>query len=114
MADHDFEDTADALTSTATVETTLTLDGDDYPLQVEEIKEADLQQIEDQAADNPEAEAEAIKAAIREYLVEPGVDPEEMPMNKRQAVFWEMMSVWAGTDIQAEMAELQVDQGNPT
>lgn len=106
----EYDDTADWLQSRDTIERDL----DGHPIEIRDITEAELEKLEERAAGDPEAEAEVIKEAIDEYLVEPDVPAADIPMNKRQRVWFAMQLAWSGAeDIQAAMEELQIPgQGN--
>ncbi|QLH82459.1 hypothetical protein [Halosimplex pelagicum] len=114
MTEHTTDDTAEWLQSKDTIEATLHVDGDELPIEVEDITRDELDALESQAQEGPDAEDEAIRNAIREYLDEPDVDPDEMPMRKRSVLWFAMQQAWSGVeDIQAAMDEIDLP-GNAT
>jgi len=112
----DTTDTAEWLTDTDdTVEEVIPRDdGPDMPIEVREITEAELEAIEEKSQQGPADEAEAIREAINEYLVEPGVDAADIPMGKRSKLFLYMNLAWSGaSEMEAAMEQLDLpDQGN--
>lgn len=110
----DYDQTADALTSRDTLETEITLGGESLPIKLEDITQAELDDLEDRAADGPEAEAEVIREAIEEYLDEPDVDVDDVPMHKRTQLWFGMQLAWSGVeDVQAAMDDMDLpNQGN--
>lgn len=106
---HTTEDTAEFLTSRDTIEATLHVDDTEFPIEVRDVTRDELEAIEERVADDPEAEDDAIRELIREYLVSPDVDPDAMMMRKRQLVWFGIQQAWSGVEeIQAAMNELDV------
>lgn len=109
MTEHTTDDTADWLQSKDTVEATLHVDGDELPIEVEDITRDELEALEAASEGGPEAEDEAIRSAIRDYLVSPDVDPDAMPMRKRSLLWFGLQQAWSGVeDIQAAMDEIEL------
>lgn len=109
MNDHTTDDTAEWLQSTDTVEATIHVDGEEFPIEVRDITRDELEALEVKSEGGPEAEEEAIREAIREYLVEPDVDPDAMPMRKRSLLWFGLQQAWSGVDeIQAAMDDLEL------
>lgn len=101
------DDTSDWLTEREELEADLGDTG--HSITVLDVTEAELNELEAMADDGDEGEVEAIKHAIREYLLEPDVDPEEMMMRKRQLVWVSMQRVWSGADeIKAAFEDLDL------
>jgi|GEM_PF-6778381 len=109
----DFDNTADWLQSRDTITREITADGESFPIEIKDITQDELEALEDRASDGPDAEAEVIQEAIDEFLVEPSVDVDAIPMSKRTQLWFAMQLAWSGAeDIQAAMQELQLPQGN--
>jgi len=114
MSDN-YEETEDWLTDTEdTIEETIDVPGGpELPIEVKEITEEKLEAIEEKASEGPEADAEATKRAIDEYLVKPDVDVEDVPLGKRNQLFVAMMLAWSGISAAtATVEELDLPQGN--
>lgn len=110
MSDN-YEETEDWLTNTDdTIERTWEEDGEERTIEVKEITEGELERIESKATEGPEAEAEAMKTAIREYLVRPNVPVREIPMGKRNTLFVHMQLAWSGLEnVQATLDDINID-----
>jgi hypothetical protein len=105
----DIEETAEWLTERETIEATIIRGDEEHPIRVRDITRDELAAIEDRSHGGAEEEDEAIRAVIREYLVEPDVDPDEMMMRKRQAVFVAIQDAWSGREeIEAAMEEMSL------
>lgn len=105
----DTSDTADWLKEADTIEATLHADDREFPIEVEDVTRDQLDALEERSKGGPEAEDEAIRQAIREYLVAPDVDPDAIPMRKRSLLFFGMQQAWSGVEeIQAAMEEMQL------
>lgn len=109
-ADTDTDATAEWLTDPDTIEATITRsDAPDLPIEVRDITRDELVALEERSEGGPQAEEEAIRHAIREYLVEPDVDPDTVVMRKRQMLFVAMQRAWSGEqEIRAAMEELEL------
>jgi len=106
---NDIEDTARWLEEREIIETTITRDGEEYPFHVRDITRDELAEIEDKSRGGPEAEDEAIREVIREYLVEPESDPDDMMMRKRQAAFVAIQDAWSGRqEVEKAMEEMSL------
>lgn len=113
MTENDFEETADWLESRDTIQREIDVDGQSLPIEVQDITQTELDALEDRAQEGLEEEAEVIHEAIEEYLVNPDVSPEDVPMNKRSQLWFAMQLAWSGADdIQAAMSEMELPQGN--
>lgn len=109
MTDKTTNDTGEFLTERDTIEATLHVDDREFPIEVRDVTRDELEDIEDKSGDGPEAEEEAMREVIREYLVAPDVDPDEMMMRKRHLVWFGIQEAWSGVkDIQAAMDELEL------
>lgn len=109
MTDQNFDATAEWLESRDSIVREIERDGDSFPIEVQDITQDELEALEDRAAEDPEAEAEVIRRAIDEYLIRPDVDPSQVPMSKRQTLWFAMQMAWSGIeDIQAAMDELEI------
>jgi hypothetical protein len=109
----DFEQAADVLTSRDTIETEITISGDTITIRLQDITQDELDALEERAEEGPDVEAEVMKEAIEDYLIEPTVDIKEVPMNKRSQLWFGMQLAWSGAeDIQAAMDDLELPQGN--
>jgi hypothetical protein len=114
MSDN-YDDTADWLTSVDTIKHTISReDADDLQIEVEDITEDELEAIEERAQEGPDAEAEVYRESIEEYLVKPDVDTGNIPMNRRNVLFFHMQLAWSGIDeVSAAMDEMEIPgQGN--
>lgn len=108
------EDTGEWLTTPDTLTATVALGGVKREIKVRDISRDRLEALEERLGGDADAQDQAVREAIREYLVEPAVDPDEMPMAKRQAVWLAIQKVWSGADeVRSAMDELQVpgDEG---
>jgi len=89
-----------------------TIPGTDHEITVVDVTEAQLDALEGDI-DDAEADMEAKKAAIRDFLVKPDVDPDDMPLRRRNLLWAGMFRIWSGADdIGPAMDELQVPEGN--
>lgn len=115
MSDN-YDSTADWLTEADTIEHTIPQeDGDDLPIEVQDITQDELERIEAKAQEGIDAEAEAYREAIDEYLVEPDVDASEIPMQRRNMLFFHMSLAWSGVEeVSAAMDDMEIPgaQGN--
>lgn len=119
MTEHTTDDTADWLQSKDTIEATLHVEelDDELPIEVEDITRDELEALEEHSKAGPDAsdeeaadaEDEAVRQAIREYLVAPDVDPDDMPMRKRSLLWFGLQQAWSGVEeIQAAMDEIEM------
>jgi len=106
-----YDDTAEWLTDTTdTIERSFEEGGQQRTIEVKEITEGELENIESKAAEGPEAEAEAMKTAIDEYLVRPDVPVEDIPMGKRNTLFIHMQLAWSGLEgVEAALDDINID-----
>lgn len=109
----DYDATADALTSRDALEKDILLDGESMPIKLKDITQNELEALEDRAGEGPDEEAAVIREAIEEYLLEPEVTVDDIPMHKRSQLWFAMQLAWSGAEeIQAAMDEMELPQGN--
>lgn len=108
---NDTSDTAEWLTDTDdTIRRVIDTGDGEFPIEVQEIKQSELEAIEEKASEGPEAEAEALATAIDEYLVEPDVPAGDIPMGKRNTLFIHMQLAWSGVgEVEAAMDDINID-----
>jgi hypothetical protein len=108
----DFSDTADALTSDSTLETTLSLEGDTLPVKMREPDLGELDEIEEDLPDDAE-DIEVAREMIRRLLIKPEVSAADIPMSRALALMAEMQSAIQDSDaVQHAQEQMPLDQGN--
>jgi hypothetical protein len=112
MSDTNFDDAARVLESRDSLTGSFELNGDEYPLKVQEPTLGELEAIEDGLGDNAD-ETDAIKEIADEYLLAPEVDVREIGVSKLFALFDGMRETWQQSDAFDEAeAEMPLESGN--
>jgi len=109
--DHDFDDAARALETRQILSGSFSLDGDKYPLQIQEPTLGELEDIDDEAGPNAD-EAEIIREIADRYLEAPAVDVDEIGVSKLFALFEGMRETWEQSDAFADAREEMPVEGN--
>ena len=108
----DYEDARRALETREKLEDTFEVNGQEYPLEVQEPTLGELEDLEDDLGEDADEE-ELIQEMIDRYLLMPEVDPAEMGVSKLRPLFEGMQAAFQGGDtFEAAEAEMPLDEGN--
>jgi len=108
---HDFDDAARALETRQILDGSFSLDGDEYPLRIQEPTLGELEDIDDEAGPDAD-EAEIIREIADRYLEAPVVDVDEIGVSKLFALFEGMRETWEQSDAFANAREEMPVEGN--
>jgi len=111
MSNNTTRDTEEFLTSSTTAEGVVEHDGTQYPITVEVPSIGEIQRIEDAASQGQEAEFDALRGAIDDYLVAPDLDAYDVAVDRVEPLFEGMLRAWTGSD-EIDMAMTEVETGN--
>jgi len=110
---HDFDDAARALETRQMLDGSFSVNGNEYPLRVQEPTLGELEDID--AESGPGAgEAEVIRRIADRYLEAPAVDVDEIGVSKLFALFEGMRETWEQSDAFADAREEMPVEGNRT
>ena len=108
----DYEDAQRALETREKLENTFQLNGQEYPLKVQEPTLGELDDIEAGLGDDADEET-VIREVIDRYLLEPEIDPDAMGVSKLRPLFEGMQEAFQnGEAISNAEAEMPLDEGN--
>jgi len=109
--DYDFDDAARALETRQILDGSFSIDGDEYPLRIQEPTLGELEEID--AESGPDAdEAEVIRRIVDRYLEAPVVDVDEIGVSKLFSLFKGMRQTWEQSDAFANAREEMPVEGN--
>jgi len=108
---HDFDDAARALETRQILDGSFSIDGNEYPLRIQEPTLGELEEID--AESGPDAdEAEVIRRIVDRYLEAPVVDVDEIGVSKLFSLFKGMRQTWEQSDAFANAREEMPVEGN--
>jgi len=109
--DHNFDDAARALQTRQILDGSFELDGDEYPLRIQEPTLGELEDIDEESGENAD-EAEIIRRIADRYLEAPAVDVDEIGVSKLFALFDGMRATWEQSDAFADARQEMPVEGN--
>jgi len=109
--DYNFDDAARALQTRQMLDGTFKLDGDEYPLRIQEPTLGELEDIDEESGENAD-EAEIIRRIADRYLEAPAVDVDEIGVSKLFALFDGMRETWEQSDAFADARQEMPVEGN--
>lgn len=109
----EYDATADALTADSALDGEVELDGDTFPISVDEPTLGELEAIENELGEEAE-EIDFARRMIDEYLLEPDIPADDIPMTRALALYQAMQSAYMQSDtIQDAREKMTLNQGNP-
>lgn len=111
MTDNTLDDAAAALTDKTTLSGVWHLNGESYPLEVEEATLGELEALETELGEEAD-EVDMIRRMIDEYLVKPEVDADNIGTTKLHPLFEGVQRCWMQEDAFETAEEAMPVEGN--